>query len=136
MTDAPRFSFNRGIAILRCRQPFYDWLMALEPKPDASLTLADLQRDNEGFLIPGDPTIQGYDDAVRWIEKRWRMLFEHMLMDWVIYEDLWPQKRTLKMFREWFEIVYSEMAWDLVDEPLEAEDSEDEDFESGSPWLH
>ena len=33
-----------------------------------------------------------------------------MLMDWSTDEDLWPKTRTLKMFREWFEIVYSEMA--------------------------
>lgn len=136
MSDTPRFTVNRGIVILRCRQPFLDWLMEADPKPDKSLTLAEVHKDNEGFLVPGKSSIQGYDDAVRWVEKRWRMFFEHMLMDWITDEDLWPKKRTLKMFREWFEIIYSEMAWDLADEPLEIEDWAEEDFEPESPWLH
>ena len=54
-----------------------------------------------------------------------------MLVDWYTDESLWPKKRSLKMFREWFDIQYHSMVWDLaVREPLELEDWGDEEAEN------
>lgn len=133
MSDYPRFTLNRGMVMLRYKQPFLDWANAADPNPRA-FTLEELNDDGEIFLIPSgeslvDP-IESAEDAVMWVEKRWRMFFEHALGDWLTDESLWPQKRTLKMFREWFAVEYRSMVWDMVDEPLAVEDW-DEDAEDG-----
>lgn len=140
MSDYPRFTLNRGMVLLHHKQPFLDWLMNAAINPSLQLTLADLDDDGEAFLIPSyessDP-VDGTEDAVKWVEKRWRMFFEHILGDWLTDESLWPQKRTLKMFREWFSVEYRSMVWDMADEPLAVEDWDegDEDAE-GVGLLH
>ena len=53
------------------------------------------------------------------------MLFEHALNGWVQDETLWPGNLTLKMFREWFEVEYRSMVWDMGHEPLMVEDFDD-----------
>ena len=115
-------TINRSVAVLKYRQPFLDWICSIEPKFGAEMTLEQLNEDNDAFLLPGEPVIDGHKDAVAWIEKRWKGLFEYKLEGWYIDESLWPKKRTLKMFREWFSIEYSSMVWDLENTPLEHED--------------
>ena len=54
-------------------------------------------------------------------------------------ESLLPQNRTLKMFREWFDVHIYSMVWDLADEPLLVEDwSDDIDIDDDLPdgMLH
>lgn len=123
MNRTPRFTINRTVVLLAPKQPFLDWLNIVEPDEEP-LTLDDLREDNEVFLIP---QYNDDSDSEKWIEARWSFLFEHMLMGWVDEEILWPQDRTLEMFREWFDIEIHTMAWDLSDEPLIVEDWQDEE---------
>lgn len=123
MNRTPRFTINRTVVLLAPKQPFLDWLNIVEPDEEP-LTLEDLREDNEVFLIP---QYNDDSDSEKWIEARWSFLFEHMLMGWVDEEILWPQDRTLEMFREWFDIEIHTMAWDLSDEPLIVEDWQDEE---------
>ena len=98
------------------------------------LTLDDVNDDNEAFLVPSfdspiDP-IDGTPDAVKWVEKHWRMFFDHILGSWILNEDEWPKKRTLKMFREWFDVEYRSMVWDMGHEPLMIDEWEDEELDA------
>jgi len=123
MSNFPRFTLNRTIVLLVPRLPFLEWLNHADPTEQA-LTLAELCDDNEAFLIP---QLNDDQESIEWVEKRWSMLFEHMLEEWVVDETLWPQRRTLELFREWFDIEMHTLAWDLADEPLLVEDWHDED---------
>lgn len=123
MNSIPRFTINRTVVLLGPKQPFLDWLNNVDPD-DQALTVDDLRDDNEVFLIP---QFNDNSDSEKWVETRWSFLFEHMLMGWVDEDTLWPQDRTLEMFREWFNIEIHTMAWDLSDEPLIVEDWQDED---------
>jgi hypothetical protein len=123
MSNFPRFTLNRTIVLLVPKLPFLEWLNDAEPAEQA-LTMEDLCEDNEAFLIP---QLNDEQDSTRWVEKRWSILFEHMLEEWVVDETLWPQQRTLELFREWFDIEIHTLAWDLADEPLLIEDWHDED---------
>ena len=123
MNSIPRFTINRTVVLLGPKQPFLDWLNNVDPD-DQALTVDDLRDDNEVFLIP---QFNDNSDSEKWVETRWSFLFEHMLMGWVDEDTLWPQDRTLEMFREWFDIEIHTMAWDLSDEPLIVEDWQDED---------
>jgi hypothetical protein len=124
MTAHTRFTINRGIVILHHKQPFLDWLKSTDAELD-DLTLADLEIDDDAFLIPGNEShdpVDGELDAIKWVEKRRQMFFEHCLNEWLTDETLWPQRRSLKMFREWFAVEYRSMVWDLANEPLVLED--------------
>jgi hypothetical protein len=138
-TEYPRFQLNRGLVVLRYKQPYIDWVRTAGELP-MDLTLENANDDNEAFLVPSfdspiDP-VDGTEDAIKWVEKRWRMFFEHILSSWILDEAEWPKKRTLKMFREWFDVEYKSMVWDMGNEPLIFEEWDDEDeFDDGS-LLH
>jgi hypothetical protein len=38
---------------------------------------------------------------------------------WYITEDLWVQKRTLKLFKEWFDYSFHTTVLDFLDEPIQ-----------------
>ena len=123
MHSSPRFTLNRTVVLLGPKQPFLDWLNDVDPD-DEALTVEDVRDDNEVFLIP---QFNDNSDSEKWVEMRWSFLFEHMLMGWIDDEAMWPQDRTLDMFREWFDIEIHTMAWDLSDEQLFVEDWQDEE---------
>jgi len=81
-----------------------------------------LNENGDIFLIPGEEVIESREDAVKWVEKRWSDFFEFELGKWIIDDQLWPQNRSLKLFREWFDIEYHSMVWDLGSKPLATED--------------
>jgi len=123
MNSTPRYTINRTVVILAPKTDFLDWLNDVDPD-DQALTLEDLREDNEVFLIP---QFNDNTDSAKWVETRWEFLFEHMLLGWVEDESLWPQNRTLDMFKEWFDIEVHTMAWDLSTDPLFVEDWQDEE---------
>ena len=127
MHSSPRFTLNRTVVLLGPKQPFLDWLNDVDPD-DEPLTVEDVRDDNEVFLIP---QFNDNSDSEKWVEMRWSFLFEHMLMGWIDDEAMWPQDRTLDMFREWFDIEIHTMAWDLSDEQLFVEDWQDEEDDEG-----
>jgi hypothetical protein len=125
MNTYPRFTLNRHMITLVHKQPFLDWLMSADPHPLTSITLDSLRNDSPAYLIPDD--VDGTEDAVKWVEKRWRMFFEYILSEWLIDESLWPKKPSLKMFREWFDVEFHSMIWDLGTAPFLLEDWEGDD---------
>ena len=139
MSDYPRFVLNRTVMMLVYKQPFLDWLNTTTQNP-LPLTLEYLRDDNDTFLIP---QFDNTDDAVKWVEKRWQFLFEAILFDWITDEALWPNKRTLNIFRDWFDIEVHSMVWDLANDPLLIDDwggvEDCEDFkylEDTNPNIH
>ncbi len=120
MHEAPRFTLNRSLIILRHKQPFFDWLTSVDPDP--SLTLANMEDDSDTFLIPGEQLIDSESSAQMWVEQRWAGLFDHMLTSWITDKDAWPKKRSLQMFRQWFAIEYHSMVWDLAVTAFEVEE--------------
>ena len=120
MDDYPRFTINRGMIILMPKQPFLDWVMRVDPTP-SNLTLEDIRREQDGFLVSQE-SIEITEDAQSWVYRRWKMFFELQLNDWYTEESMWPQKRSLKMFKEWFDIRYHPMLWDMTQEAIQHED--------------
>lgn len=124
MTFDIRYTLNRGSVTLKPKQPVLDWLNSV----DRSLGVKDsmkfdpLDEHGDTFLVPGEPMIESRQDAVAWVEKNWKDFFEFELGQWILDDTLWPQKPTLKLFREWFDIEYRSMVWDLGSDPLRHED--------------
>ncbi len=124
MTFDIRYTLNRGSVTLKPKQPVLDWLNSV----DRSLGVKDsmkfdpLDEHGDTFLVPGEPMIESRQDAVAWVEKNWKDFFEFELGQWILDDTLWPQNPTLKLFREWFDIEYRSMVWDLGSDPLKLED--------------
>lgn len=124
MTFDIRYTLNRGSVTLKPKKPVLDWLNSV----DRSLGVKDsmkfdpLDEHGDTFLVPGEPVIDSRQDAVAWVEKNWKDFFEFELGQWILDDTLWPQNPTLKLFREWFDIEYRSMVWDLGSDPLQLED--------------
>lgn len=98
---------NRAAIIIKPLQPFLDWFANLYPN----------ELDNVGemttYLISVD-----HDDEEAWLKKEFDKLFRVELEGWHTNDKDWPQKRTYKMFKEWFQIDFSTMVYDLEKEPV------------------
>lgn len=135
MSEHPRFTVNRSIVMLLPEQPFLDWIQAVDPDPVPTLTLDDVRDDASVFLLP-DEVADTPENALRWVEKRWRHFFEFMLGEW-FDDSVWPESLTLAMFREWFTIRFNSMVWDMApDTPIEYEDWDGEDDDDTPSVLH
>lgn len=135
MSEHPRFTVNRSIVMLLPEQPFLDWIQAVDPDPVPTLTLDDVRDDASVFLLP-DEVADTPENALRWVEKRWRYFFEFMLGEW-FDDSVWPESLTLAMFREWFTIRFHSMVWDMApDTPIEYEDWDGEDDDDTPSVLH
>ena len=55
------------------------------------------------------------------LRRRFGRIFEEKLNAWHRVADDWPQKRTYKMFREWFRIRLVSLVLDLEDSPIVAD---------------
>lgn len=124
MKHRPRFSIDRSAFVLIPKQPMFDWIMEVDPVP-ASLTLEDIRKDPDIFMVQQEK-VETHVDADAWISKHWKPLFEHVLNDWYTDEKLWPKNRTVKMFREWFDVQFHSMIWDLEGAQITHEDWGDE----------
>ena len=110
------YEVNRSIAIIKPKQPFFDWLNALPFEQDEALTLTALRQDCNALLIP---PAEDFEDARDFIRTRWRGLFEAELADWCDDDALWPEKLTPNLFQQWFDVEIHSVLTDLVDDPLE-----------------
>jgi hypothetical protein len=107
---------NRGLLVLRPKEPFIDWVRGLDPEhpPGASL----IRAVTGAYLIP---EFDGEEDAWEWIQANASDLLEIQLHEWYADESLWPPRRGWNLLRQWFELEYIELAWDLVDDELRSD---------------
>ncbi|MCB1696326.1 MAG: hypothetical protein KDI10_14210 [Halioglobus sp.] len=108
---------NRSTVMLKPRQPFLDWAARLD---DSGLVPS---RDDERtiYLIPE------YDDIVEAMEilaRCYDIIFEMELEGWHLDETAWPEDRTFRKFRDWFEIEFHSVVADLCDFPMIDDDDE------------
>jgi hypothetical protein len=102
------YSINRNVAVVKPKLPFLQWLKSLPDDDDSfEITEDDLKRDCITFLVP---EAYSTEDARKYIERRYKEIFEIELVSWHRKLSDWPKRRTLKLFRDWFEIeIHSEV---------------------------
>lgn len=103
-------TINRTAITIVPKQPYIDWANSLE--------------DAETYDTPHVTTIlipDKYDefDYETYVKKIFNQIFEEQLESWMAYPEDWPQKRTYKMFKKWFNIICSDMTWDYGDGYIE-----------------
>ena len=106
---------NRDTLIVRFKQPFVDWINEVDPTPqETTVSLEDANEDVTAFLVPDGVT----DDLDSWLAMNYLPLFEFVLDEWYVDESLWPQDRTLALFKSWCHIDLHSMVVDTVDEEI------------------
>jgi len=113
---------NRSALICRYRQPFVDWINAVDPSPGSpTLTLEEVNAEHTVYLVE----IEDETDLSGWLALNHRVLFENELEGWYTDPELWPRDRSLRVLKRWCSFELHTVIVDTGSSPLQ-EDELDE----------
>lgn len=78
--------------------------------------MEEIRADRCAYLIPGYPSIE---QAKHYVERNYNAFFEWELYGWYTDASVWPEKRTLSVFRKWFDVEIHSMVIDMLKERIE-----------------
>jgi hypothetical protein len=103
-------TLNRSAITISYKKPFIDWNNKLTP----DMTLDEnMLGESKTYLTNGI-----FDDAEKLVKKYFKEIFEIELEGMWTDENDWPQKRTFKLFNEWFNYEVSDLVIDLSNKNL------------------
>jgi hypothetical protein len=97
---------NRGALIVRPAKPYIDWASSLDDS--GVLPLADGEKTV--YLVP---SFEDDEEAEKVLRRVFPHVFENELHGWHTDEAAWPKRRTLAMFKKWFNIELHSVVEDL-----------------------
>lgn len=103
---------NRNAIILKPLKPFIDWVNKLYPGEEHF-------QENQVSTYLVDEEIENLEV---WITKKFDKFFMFELEGWSTNKKVWPQKRTNKMFNEWFRVEVSMLVFDMEKAPISKSD--------------
>jgi hypothetical protein len=109
---------NRAVLIVRYKQPFVDWINAVEPNPQQRLKLADANDNNSAYLIE----VEDVEDLPEWLQVNAVALMEAELGGWYTESQLWPKDRSLALFNKWCAVELHTLVFDTGTTPLQDRD--------------
>ena len=101
---------NRSAITITYKKPFIDWNNNLFP--DMPM-YENMLGESKTYLIN-----QLFVNADAAIKKHYKEIFEEELFGICTDEEEWPQKRTFKLFNEWFSYEISDWVMDLSKQPI------------------
>ena len=101
---------NRSVLIVKPKQPYLDWANSL-PNP-TPVTLEQLRDDCSAYLVR---EIMDPAEEQTVLKDCYREIFDAALFGWVMDQELWPKKRDLKMFKQWFDVEFHSLVFDLCE---------------------
>ena len=105
---------NRSVIVVTPRAPFLEWVQNADDR-SAHITAEDVAYSPNAYLVTD--TEDGMDPE-KLIKKNFKAIFEEELTGWIVDESIWPQKRDLRTFKQWFQATVHEIVYDLSDKPL------------------
>ena len=111
---------NRAAVIVRYKQPFVDWINAADPVPGHEVTLENVNEENHVYLVE----VEDHEELNAWLELNHDILFEAELNGWYTDPALWPQDRSLALFKKWCSIELHTVVFDTGGSPLEDDELE------------
>jgi hypothetical protein len=95
---------NRSAIILKYKSPTVQWINEADPyNADPGISRESVNEDRTVYLIM-DEDADVPEALEEWIKMNYEALFENELEGWYTDESLWPKKRDLKLFRDWFDV--------------------------------
>jgi hypothetical protein len=110
-------SVNRSALIVRPKQPFVDWINAVEPT--SPVTLKTACNEPSVYLLPECDTEKDLANVLRVVYGE---IFEDELWSWYTDPGCWPKDRSFAVFRRWFDWQWHSMVVDLSCDPLAREE--------------
>lgn len=101
-------AINRNAIVIRPKKPFFDWVNSIV-KDDKQI---NGKYENNIYLVRERDS---NEETLNWLKRNFQGIFVNELNDWIIDESKWPDKRTYKVFTEWFDVEISSMILDLED---------------------
>lgn len=107
-------TINRNAILVKAKKPFYDWINYVDP----AFPVVD---NDEGttYLIKEIDTREKIES---WLKRNFDKIFVNELNNFHTDENDWPQKRTFKIFNEWFMVEISTLIVDLLQTPIVKEE--------------
>ena len=98
-------SINRNAIVVKPKQALCDWINSVYPNDPVVTT-------DEGTIY----LLKQKDNNVaieKWLKNNFDNIFQNELNNWNTDEKEWPQKRTYKLFKEWFDIEIHSVILDM-----------------------
>ncbi len=106
---------NRSAIILIPKKPYEDWANSLDDDgPRFRISEA-----NDELTVFLGPELTYVEDVDAFVTKNFQYFFTSWLEGWSTDPSEWPQRRTRKMFHEWFDVRIHSVVEDTIDEPYE-----------------
>lgn len=103
---------NRSIVQITPTKLYIEWLNYISEN-QSTYTISNLEPIS--FLIEDFDYQYEFEN---WLSLNFSIMFEIRLNYSCIDKSLWPQIRTLNIFKEWFDIKHSNLILDLEDETI------------------
>ncbi len=103
---------DRCVIVVKPKQPYVDWVMGLPDADEGPIpTLQGLREEGTAYLLP-DYVQDDYKDEL--LREHCEPIFEQELSAWHTLEDDYPPERTFEAFKQWFDVEWHSMVFDLV----------------------
>lgn len=106
-------SINRNAIVIKPKKPLFDWINFIYPESPVSE-----KEEGNIYLIREKDSNEAIE---KWLKRNFDQIFQNELNDWHTDEKDWPQKRTFKIFQEWFEYEIHSMVLDLEETDITKE---------------
>ncbi len=110
---------NRYALILRPKEPFVGWANGPEKDPREHQTLEEVREDPVVYLIPD---MEWPGPTMDWVFENFDYFFKSQLAQYWTDVKLWPQNRSVQMFKEWFDIEVFSVLDNVVEEAIEEDE--------------
>jgi len=103
---------KRTAMLIKPKQPFYNWLINIDPADESN----EMMKEGYVYLLPDYDEVKQMEN---WLKKHFDDIFSDQLNNWYLDEEMWPQKRTFKLFKEWFDYSLQVMVMDTQEKFIE-----------------
>ena len=115
---------NRVALIVRPKRRFAEWVNSLERDEGLPWFDLDSERNNPSIYLVSTIRLE-VPDLSELVDTYGVEIFETELEGWWTDDAHWPANRNPHIFRDWFDVTLSDLAWDMDEtEPIYAADDE------------
>ena len=114
---------NRAALIRKYKAPAVRWVNEADPyNDDPGITIESVNEDRTVYLIREEEA-DSPGELKKWIKMNCEILFENELSGWYTDESLWPKKRNISLYYEWFEVECHTVIIDTLGLPIEDDET-------------
>jgi len=115
--DRVRKIVNRGLLVVKAREPFREWVSSLPAKGE--VTIKEINSDCAAYLVPEFEDEQQREHILSQMHSD---IFAERLFDWCVDDAMWPQNRNISLFKKWFELEFHSNVEDMAEGALHSDD--------------